>query len=205
LQRWTGGEGRGGDGLEHVGGRGLLLERFPQLIEEARVLDRDDGLLGEARHQRDLLVGERAHLLTVEIDGSDQLISFEHWDRDHRPISSQLGSGDDGWNALNVWPRRRDVGDLRDLFRAGNSPKGWVGERIEYWFPFAGLDICGRGVVKRCGVKTVAIIRVEGAELRLAEARRVRQHRLENGLQLARRARDGPQNLAGRRLLLQRL
>src|SRR5262249_6620697 len=95
-------ECRPADDLEHVGGGGLLLQRFAQLVEQARVLYGDDGLLGEARHQRDLLVGERAHLLTVEIDGSDQLISFEHWDRDHRPIASQLASGDDGWNALNV-------------------------------------------------------------------------------------------------------
>src|SRR6516164_10959842 len=95
-----------------------VVGALAQLLEQAGILDGDDGLLGEARHQPDLLVGERAHLLTVEIDGSDQLVSFKHWDRDHRSIASQLGSGDDGWNALNVWPRRRDVCDLRDLFRA---------------------------------------------------------------------------------------
>src|SRR5262249_55372379 len=93
--------GRARDDTEDLRGRGLLLQRLAQLVEQPRVLDCDDGLLGEARYQRDLLVGERAHLLTVEIDGSDQLISFEHWDRDHRPIASQLGSGDDGWSALN--------------------------------------------------------------------------------------------------------
>src|SRR6516225_3458025 len=78
------------------------LEMIPSTSDVAVCCSSDS--LGEARHQRDLLVGERANLLTVEIDGSDQLISFEHWDRDHRPIASQFGSGDDGWNALNVWP-----------------------------------------------------------------------------------------------------
>ena len=40
-------ERRAADDLEHVGGGGLLLERFAQLVEQARVLDGDDGLRGE--------------------------------------------------------------------------------------------------------------------------------------------------------------
>ena len=36
--------------------------RWLQLVEQPRVLDGDDGLVGEGRHQLDLLVGERAHL-----------------------------------------------------------------------------------------------------------------------------------------------
>ena len=37
-------EGRAADHLEHVGGGGLLLQRFAQLVEQAGVLDSDDGL-----------------------------------------------------------------------------------------------------------------------------------------------------------------
>jgi hypothetical protein len=33
--------------LRHVGGGGLLLQRFAQFVEQARVLDGDDGLGGE--------------------------------------------------------------------------------------------------------------------------------------------------------------
>ena len=40
-------ECRAADHLEHVGGGGLLLQRFAQLVEQARVLDGDDGLVGE--------------------------------------------------------------------------------------------------------------------------------------------------------------
>ena len=40
-------EGRAADDLEHVGGRGLLLQRFAQLVEQPRVLYGDDGLIGE--------------------------------------------------------------------------------------------------------------------------------------------------------------
>ena len=50
--------GRTRDDLQHLGGRGLLLQRFAQLVKQARILDRDDGLRGEVLNQLDLLVGE---------------------------------------------------------------------------------------------------------------------------------------------------
>ena len=65
---------RGGDDLQHFRGRGLLLQGLAQIIgalaqflEQPRVLDGDDGLLGEVLDQRDLLVGERPHLLAVRL------------------------------------------------------------------------------------------------------------------------------------------
>ena len=71
-------EGRAADDLEHVGGRGLLLQRFAQIVgalaqfvEQAGILDGDDGLGGEILHQLDLLVGERADLLAIDRNGAD--------------------------------------------------------------------------------------------------------------------------------------
>src|SRR5262245_12626652 len=49
------------DDLEHVGGSGLLLKGFTQLIEQPRVLNGDDRLIGECFGKFDLLVGERAY------------------------------------------------------------------------------------------------------------------------------------------------
>ena len=40
-------ERRAADDLEHVGGGGLLLQGFAQLVEQPRVLDGDDRLGGE--------------------------------------------------------------------------------------------------------------------------------------------------------------
>ena len=40
-------KGRAADDLQHVGGRGLLLERLAQLVEQPRVLDGDDRLSGK--------------------------------------------------------------------------------------------------------------------------------------------------------------
>ena len=45
--------------LEHLRGRGLLLERLLGLVEQAHVLDRDHRLVGEGLQQPDLLGGER--------------------------------------------------------------------------------------------------------------------------------------------------
>ena len=40
-------ESRSTDDFEHIGGGGLLLEGFAQLIEQPRVLDGDDRLCGK--------------------------------------------------------------------------------------------------------------------------------------------------------------
>ena len=56
---------RTADHLQHLGRGGLLLQRFGELalarlhlLEQPRVLDGDDGLVGEGLEQLDLLVGE---------------------------------------------------------------------------------------------------------------------------------------------------
>src|SRR5215831_11312307 len=62
---------RGTNNLEHVGGSGLLLQRFRKipgtrlhLVEQTHVLDCDRRLIGEGDDQLNLLVGERSHLTT---------------------------------------------------------------------------------------------------------------------------------------------
>src|SRR5262245_41653632 len=66
-------ESRATDDLKHIGGGGLLLQAFTQLIEQSGILDGDDGLIGEALDQIDLPVGERPDLLAKEVEGADQL------------------------------------------------------------------------------------------------------------------------------------
>ena len=72
-------EGRAANDLEHVGSRGLLLERLAQLIQEARVLDSDDGLSREVRDQFNVLFGERLRLLPIDDDIADHPALFQHW------------------------------------------------------------------------------------------------------------------------------
>src|SRR6516165_966299 len=54
---------RGIDDLQHFGSGGLLLQRFARLVDEARVLHRDDRLGGEVLQQCDLFVGKGQYLL----------------------------------------------------------------------------------------------------------------------------------------------
>src|SRR5215831_17202424 len=64
--------GRAADDTEDLGGRRLLLQRFAQLIEQARVLDGDDGLIGEACQKSDVILLERAHLGPANYDSAER-------------------------------------------------------------------------------------------------------------------------------------
>src|SRR5262249_6481679 len=104
-------KGRAADDLEHVGGGGLLLQRFgevvralAQLVQQPRVLDGDDGLLGEIAHQLDLLVGEWPHFLAVNADYAEERVLLQHPDG-HPPY---LAIGESGLSAAMsaIWTAR---------------------------------------------------------------------------------------------------
>jgi hypothetical protein len=62
---------RTGDDLQDIGGGRLSLQRFLGLVEQARILDGDNGLIGEALQQLDVVVGERAGLHPRNADHPD--------------------------------------------------------------------------------------------------------------------------------------
>src|SRR5262245_41620119 len=64
-------ECRSADDLEHIGGSGLLLERFAKLAEQASVLNRNDCLMGEGFHQLDLLVGKWPRIPALQCEHAD--------------------------------------------------------------------------------------------------------------------------------------
>ncbi len=122
---------RPADHPENLGRRGLLLQglgkiigALAQLVEQARVLDGDDGLIGEAREQLDLLVGEWAGLLAVDHNGPDQLVVLEHRDREYGAIAAQIDAAADKWIALHVGLCRLCIVDLGRLFGSDDTPKG---------------------------------------------------------------------------------
>ena len=61
------------DDAQDFGGHLMLLQRLSQFVEQARVLNGDDGLSGEVLHERDLLVGEGMDFLAVNDDNAEQL------------------------------------------------------------------------------------------------------------------------------------
>jgi hypothetical protein len=96
----------------------------------------------------------------------------------------------------------RDVDDL-----SGFDKPGKIAPRIGAHLRFAQEIISEpRGCILHGGNhEGLAIEEQHMSEFRFADARRVRQHCLENGLELSGRARNDAQHFGGRRLLLQRL
>src|SRR5262249_48028960 len=86
-------EGRAADDLKHIGGSGLLLQGLAQFVEQAGILDGDDGLVGEIDDQRDLLVGEWANFLAIDDDSADHLVLTKHRYGDVRPRTAEFGRG----------------------------------------------------------------------------------------------------------------
>jgi hypothetical protein len=81
-------ESRAADHLEHVGGGGLLLQRFAQFagtllhfVEQPHVLDRNHGLVGEGFEQCDLLVREWPDLHPAYQDRADRTPFAQQWRR----------------------------------------------------------------------------------------------------------------------------
>ena len=117
-------EGRATDHLEHIGGRGLLLQGVGELaralllgLEQTYVFDGDHGLVGESGHQLDLLVGERQRLLAGQNNDADSHTLAEKRHPEHRakpPNSLRFLKG-----VLRIG---RDVGNMDGpAFEQGSS------------------------------------------------------------------------------------
>jgi hypothetical protein len=173
--------GRAGNGTQDIGAGGLIFERLPQLVEEARILDGDDGLGGEILDQLDLLFSERPYLLTINTDYTDQFISLEHWHRDDRLKATKLCAGNHKRIAPNVGFSLSDIDELNDLFRHGCAAKSGIGARTQRR-TLASLDERWRRIMKCSGMESVAIVQIERTEIGSADLRGIRQHRLEHRL-----------------------
>ncbi len=62
---------RAGDHLQDVGGRGLPLQRLFGFVEQPRIFDGDDGLVGKSLQQLNVVRGECTGLLARHADHSD--------------------------------------------------------------------------------------------------------------------------------------
>ena len=55
-----------------------MFQRFPQFVEQPRVLDGDYGLRSEIRDECDLLFVEWPNLCSIDRDDTDDRIRLEH-------------------------------------------------------------------------------------------------------------------------------
>jgi hypothetical protein len=115
---------RTADDLEHVGGGGLLLKRFAQLVHKPGVFDGDDGLIGKVGEQNDLTFVERANFLTEDDDDPNRLIVLEHRHCNGGASTTELDHRD----ALRMALR---VGGCRGEIDCVGGPLGL--ERFAHW------------------------------------------------------------------------
>jgi hypothetical protein len=202
------------DHLQHVGGSGLLLQRLAevvgalsQLVQEPRVLDRDDSLGGEVLNQPDLLLGEGADLLVIDRDGADQFTLLEHRNQEVCSSTGAFHEADEARIALQVGRLSREVGNVDNVSGLYETSEWIVRILIDHKNRISApsLSVGRWRVTLGCDTERVFLIEKQVAELRVADADRVRQHGLEHWLEFTRRAADDLKDLGCRRLLLQRL
>src|SRR5215813_15318548 len=71
-------EGRSTDDLQDISRCRLLLQRVPQFVEQPRILNGDDGLVGKRRYQLDLLFRKWFRRgLSDEDDADDVVLAQE--------------------------------------------------------------------------------------------------------------------------------
>ena len=186
--------------LQHVGGGGLLLQRLPQFVEQPRILDGDDGLRGEVLHQLDLLVGKRANFLAIDGDHADKFVVPEHRHQDERIVRRRAVA------ARPAIALGRMVGRVDHLLGSHGTVEQAAGCRLEsIASALEKFSKSGRTIVHRTGVQHAVVMKIQRAELGVADTRGILQHGLENRLQIAGRLTDDAQHICRGRLLLQRL
>ena len=188
--------------LEHVGGRGLLLERFAQLVEQPRVLDGDDRLVGKGRHQIDLLRCKwLRHGFIDEDHPYDDSLAQER-DAERSPVAAQLLS-----LAPGIVRVRQHIGNLNHPGLQRGSPgdtaaihRDLQGQEI---IPDSRMHV-GRMAEAGDEAEKFAFALEQPGMIRLAQPRRRLDQGIEHGLQIEGRAADHLEHVGGGGLLLQR-
>jgi hypothetical protein len=205
-------EGRAADDLQHVAGRGLVLERFLQvagallqLAEQPRILHRDHRLRGEILQQRDLLLGERPNLPAVDHNVAEHPSVLQQRHQKVGAGASEIDQSEAIGVAALIGLGGNEVGDVNKALTGQDARRPGAGPINAQVAPCVVLNISGRHPVCRGQTEPLAVIGAQLAEGTAAQAQRFRQHRIEHRGEVAGRAVDDLQYLGSRRLLLQGL
>ena len=176
------------------------------LVEQAHVLDRDHGLVGEGLHELDLALGERRRLARGDDEYADDLVRRASAARQSRRESRPTR----GCSPL-LSDRRPDrrAGRRMLLHLAGQHHA--LGSRAAGPRGSGGPRAGGRRLRRAAPAIALRLEDVAFAQMRMAPRLRVAKshgrldQRLEHRVQIERRAADDLQHVGGRGLLLQRL
>src|SRR5262244_3569819 len=180
---------RAADDTQDVAGRGLRVERRPQLTvarlqlrEQAHVLDRDDGLVGEGLQELDLAIGERPGLGARHLDDADGSTLPQHGDEEAASPADRAAQG-----LMLVLRVEVDIGyvdnrALEDRPACKEGP-GWA--RREY--AMRCLEGLRSVVVLGDKIEQLAVELIERAEESAAQPHRAADDRVKNRLGIGRR------------------
>src|SRR5262249_11537116 len=154
------------------------------------VPDRDHGLAREVRHQRELLVGEWADLAAIDGDGADQLVFLRHRHDERCPDAAQFDRSNRHWDTVEGSLLLAHVSELDRLPGPRRSGKRAIWMGTERPAPALRFVCCWPCTVKRSGTKGVSFAQPQRPVTGLAEPRRVREDRLEHGLEISWRTAD---------------
>ena len=172
-----------------------------QLAEQARVLDGDDGLVGEGPQRRELLLGQRPGRDAHHAEGTDRGVAAQHrHDRDGAVAGSLEVPDPDG----KLLRRLLDVRDVDDPAVEDGKPMHVVARERKREHPTPRLGAGGVRVHHGRRSHHVAVGQGD-ADRRIGEQLQSALHdSVEHGLGIGQRAADDLQDLGGRGLLLQR-
>src|SRR6516162_7007582 len=190
--------GRGIDDLQHLGGRGLLLQRLARLGQQPRVLHRYDRLRGEILQQRDLLFGKRPNLGPARDNPTEERIILPQRHAQESANAREFGSFLVHWVVDSCL-----IGDMNKTRPIDQLPVGvvWIGlVSLTYQL----VKRCGQ-TASRQGAKAVAVPYFQSTNSHSAYRACFFQYRGEHWGELAGRRIDDLQHIGGRGLLLQGL
>src|SRR4029079_13825326 len=161
-----------------------VLVQVVEIIEESCVLDGDDGLCSKILDQLDLLVRERKDLLSKECKCTDKLVFLEH-----RKCSVCPGTGvftDDhsgiACRSIEIMRFVHDVSNLNRLFCRHHTSERRLRWGADQWMSPCLRNNCLRCTMHCNSTKGLSFASIQNAELGLADASRILQHRLEHRL-----------------------
>ncbi len=190
--------GRGVDDLQHLGGRGLLLQGLARLGQQPRVLDRDNRLVGKGAHQFDLAFAEGLDSRACERDDADRLSSPQQGD-------PQIGTNaaDCRRSAQPIFWVCRNVRDMHDApFESGTpGDRAPVCPELHVPHPPVPFRPHREG---RSGPVNVAVAGGDQTIVSTAQAGSSLTEGVEHRLQIKGRAADDLEHIAGRGLVFER-
>jgi len=199
-------EGRAADDLQHLGGRGLKLQRLRQiararlhLVEQPHVLDRDDGLVGKGLHEFDLALGEGPRLRAHQREDA-----FEFAVAQQRHAHAGAIVPDDLATVIVVFLVLRNVGYQHDSAQQARPSGHRLAVQLGRIAPQQFREL-RRAPGLRHELEDAVPIEGNHAVGRVAKFDRGPGQAVEHRVEIERRAADDLQHVGGRGLLLQRL